>query len=79
MSVTTALRRMHDIQIGDILLETVDGRNLVLRRVARPNAEQAELLAALKLDLPERLISDVEAPVSPTPSNAPAQSGGGKM
>jgi transposase len=55
LSVATALQRMHDIQIGDILLETVDGQNLVLRRIARPNPEQAELLAALKLDLPERL------------------------
>jgi transposase len=79
MSVATALKRMHDIQIGDILLETVDGRNLVLRRIARPNAEQAELLAALKLDLPERLMSDVEASPSPPQTNTPARSGGVKM
>ncbi len=57
-----ALKRMHDVQIGDILLETTDGRNLVLRRIARPNCEQAELLAALNLNLPERLKSDVETP-----------------
>jgi transposase len=82
LSVAMALKRMHDIQIGDILLETVDGRNLVLRRVARPNAEQAELLAALKLDIPERLMSDVEAPPPPANATAPEaaqQSGGGKM
>ena len=60
MSVAAALRLMHDIQIGDILLETVDGRTLRLRRVARPNAEQAELLAALKLELPEQLCEDTE-------------------
>jgi len=60
MSVACALRLMHDIQIGDILMETVDGRTLRLRRVARPNAEQAELLAALKLELPERLCADTE-------------------
>jgi transposase len=60
MSVAVALRLMHDVQIGDILLETVEGRRLCLRRVARPNAEQAELLAGLKLELPERLCADVE-------------------
>jgi transposase len=79
LSVAMALKRMHDIQIGDILLETVDGQNLVLRRIARPNAEQAELLAALKLDLPERLVSDVEAPSGPSQTNSPGESGGGKM
>jgi transposase len=72
MSVATALKLMHDIQVGDILLETVEGRNLRLRRVARPNAEQAELLAALKLELPERLTSDVEAP-APTAATAAPQ------
>jgi transposase len=79
LSVAMALKRMHDIQIGDILLETVDGRNLVLRRIARPNPEQAELLAALKLHLPERLMTDVEAPPLPAPTPAPDQSGGGNM
>jgi hypothetical protein len=82
LSVAMALKRMHSIQIGDILLETVDGRHLVLRRVARPDAEQAELLAALKLEIPERLMSDVEAPAQPaqaTPPEAAKQSGGGKM
>jgi transposase len=78
LSVAVALKRMHDIPIGDILLETVDGQNLVLRRVARPNPEQAELLAGLKLELPERLMSDVEVPPSPAVAEA-TQSGGGKM
>jgi transposase len=68
LSVAMALKRMHDVQIGDILLETTDGRNLVLRRIARPNPDQAELLAALNLNLPERLKSDVEAPPSPAES-----------
>jgi transposase len=79
LSVAMALKRMHDIQIGDILLETTDGRNLVLRRIARPDPQQAELLAALNLDLPERLMSDVQSQPSPPGTNAPAQSGGGKM
>jgi transposase len=60
MSPAAALRIMHDVQIGDILLETTDGRKLRLRRVARPTAEQAELLAALQLSLPERMCADQE-------------------
>ncbi len=58
MSPAAALRLLHDVPIGDILLTTVEGRTLCLRRVARPNAEQAELLAALRLSLPERLCAD---------------------
>jgi transposase len=60
MSPAAALRLLHDVQIGDILLETTDGRQLRLRRVARPGAEQAELIAALGLSLPERLCADQE-------------------
>ena len=58
MSPAAALRIMHDVQIGDILLQTTEGPKLRLRRVARPNSEQAELLAALELTLPERLCAD---------------------
>jgi hypothetical protein len=60
MSPAAALRLLHDVPIGDILLTTVEGRTLRLRRIARPNGEQAELLAALKLTLPERLCADRE-------------------
>jgi hypothetical protein len=35
-----------ELRIGDILLETTDGRKLALRRVARPDPEQARILAA---------------------------------
>jgi len=58
MSPAAALRLLHDVPIGDILLTTVEGRTLRLRRVARPNGAQAELLAALQLTLPERLCAD---------------------
>jgi transposase len=58
MSPEVILRELAKIQIGDILLETVDGRQLALRRVARPMPEQARILAALKLNLPERLSPD---------------------
>jgi transposase len=58
MSPETILRELGKVQIGDILLETTDGRQLALRRVARPQPEQARILAALKLTLPERLSPD---------------------
>ena len=44
--------------VGDILLETTDARTLALRRVARPTAEPARILASLGLKLPERLSDD---------------------
>lgn len=58
MTPEVILRELSNIQIGDILLETTDGQQLALRRVARPNAEQGRILAALKLTLPERLSPD---------------------
>jgi transposase len=71
MSPAVALRIMHKVQIGDILLETTDGRQLRLRRVARPDQEQAELLAGLNLILPERICADVEVTESdPSPWRA---------
>jgi hypothetical protein len=62
MSPAAALRLLHDVLIGDILLKTTEGRTLRLRRVARPNPEQVELLAGLKLTLPERICADREVP-----------------
>lgn len=58
MTPEAILRELGRIQLGDIHLETSDGRELVLRRVARPTSEQARILAALKLELPERLSPD---------------------
>ena len=58
MTPEVILRELGQIQIGDIQLETTAGQRLALRRVARPNAEQARILAALKLELPERLSPD---------------------
>lgn len=58
MSPASLLREMARIQIGDIQLETTAGQKLALRRVARPNAEQARILEALRLKLPERLSPD---------------------
>jgi len=58
MTPEVNLRELGRIQIGDIHLQTTDGQTLVLRRVARPNAEQARILAALGLELPDRLSPD---------------------
>jgi hypothetical protein len=58
MSPEVILRELGRIPIGDILLETTEGHQLALRRVARPDAEQARILAALKLTMPERLSAD---------------------
>jgi hypothetical protein len=58
MSPEVILRELSQIQIGDILMETTAGQQLVLRRIARPNAEQQRILEALRLQLPERLSAD---------------------
>jgi hypothetical protein len=58
MTPPVILRELARIQIGDIVLETTDGQQLLLRRVARPDTEQKRILAALKLELPERLSPD---------------------
>ena len=60
MTPQVILRTLGSLPIGDILLETTDGRKLALRRVARPGPEQAKTLAARKLHLPERLTPDRE-------------------
>ena len=58
MTPEVILRELGHVAIGDILLETTDGRTLALRRVARPTAEPARILASLGLQLPERLSDD---------------------
>src|SRR5271170_4303897 len=58
MTPEVILRELAKIHIGDILLETTEGQQLALRRVARPDAEQKRLLAGLQLEIPERLSPD---------------------
>ena len=49
---------------GDVILPLVDGRELRLRRVSRPDKRQAEVLARLGVHLPERVGTDgVTGPV----------------
>jgi transposase len=58
MTPEVILRELGQVAVGDILLDTTDGRQLALRRVARPTAEPARILASLGLKLPERLSDD---------------------
>jgi hypothetical protein len=58
MTPEVILRELGEVAIGDIELETTDGRKLSLRRVARPMGEQKRILEALRLEIPERLSPD---------------------
>lgn len=58
MTPEVILRELGQIKIGDIELATTDGRQLIFRRVARPNVEQKRILDALGIDLPDRLSPD---------------------
>ena len=55
MTPQAILRELGKIKIADILLSTSDGRQLALRRIARPEPDQTRILDALGLELPERL------------------------
>jgi hypothetical protein len=70
MSPAMTLSIMHDVKIGDMRLKTTDRRKLRLRRMVRPTPEQAELLAALKLTLPERLVADRDVTETDAPADA---------
>jgi hypothetical protein len=58
MTPEVILRELGRIMIGDIELQTTDGRQLIFRRVARPDTEQKRILLALGIDMPERLSPD---------------------
>jgi transposase len=58
MTPEVVLRELSEIRIGDIELATTDGRRLVLRRVARPDAERKRILDALGIIMPERMSED---------------------
>jgi hypothetical protein len=48
------------LQSADIILPTTDGREIRLRRITQPNAEQKLLLDQLGITLPDRLSFDSE-------------------
>src|SRR3989441_1367145 len=52
-----ALALLSTLQSADIILPTTDGREIRLRRITEPTAEQKSLLHRLGLSLPERLKS----------------------
>jgi len=54
-SPRTILHELRRIQSADVVLTTVDGRDLRLRCVVRPDKAQADILDRLGLDLPQRL------------------------
>ena len=50
-----ALALLSTLQSADIILPTTDGREIRLRRITEPTAEQRSLLQQLNLSLPDRL------------------------
>ena len=55
LSPTKALDLLSTLQSADIVLPTTDGRQIRLRRITEPDAEQKSLLHQLRLRLPDRL------------------------
>jgi transposase len=60
-----ALALLSTLQNADIVLPTTDGREIRLRRITEPTAEQKSLLHRLGLSLPERLKSLTKCSVDP--------------
>jgi transposase len=50
-----ALALLSTLQSADIILPTTDGRQIRLRRITEPTAEQKSLLQQLRISLPDRL------------------------
>src|SRR5438477_5141129 len=55
LSPMRALALLSMLQSADIILPTTDGREIRLRRITEPTAEQRSLLHQLQLSLPDRL------------------------
>jgi hypothetical protein len=53
------LSAVSTIKSGDVILPLIDGRELRLRHVSRPDQAQAELLTRLGVHLPERVGTDL--------------------
>src|SRR6266705_992849 len=63
LSAMKALALLSTLQSADIVLPTTDGREIRLRRVTEPTAEQKSLLQRLGFSLPDRLESNRECSV----------------
>jgi hypothetical protein len=55
MAKPVALKRLAELYSVDIVLPTVEGREIWLRRITKLNDEQQRILHQLQLQLPERL------------------------
>ena len=60
LSPSKALASLGTLVSADIVLPTTDGREIRLRRVTTPSAEQKQLLDQLGITIPERLSFDQE-------------------
>ena len=60
-----ALSLLSTLQSADIVLPTTDGREIRLRRITEPTADQRSLLQQLGLALPDRLERNRECSVDP--------------
>jgi len=52
-----ALALLYKLRSAGIVLPTADGREIRLRRITEPDADQESVLHQLRLSLPERLKS----------------------
>ena len=55
LSPRQALAQLATLQSADIVLPTTDGREIRLRRVAKPTSDQQRLLDQLEITIPEHL------------------------
>ena len=65
MSPMKALALLSTLQSADIVLPTTDGREIRLRRITEPTADQQSLLQQLGVSLPDRLEFNRECSVDP--------------
>jgi hypothetical protein len=54
-SPAQALKRLSELYSADIVLPTVEGREIWLRRISKREDDQERLLQQLRVELPERL------------------------
>jgi transposase len=66
LSPGKALALLGTLVSADIVLPTTDGREIRLRRVTTPSAEQKQLLAQLGISVPDRLSFDQECSADST-------------
>ena len=66
ISPMRALALLSTLQSADIVLPTTDGREIRLRRITEPTAEQKSLLRQLGISLPEHLQFNRECSVDST-------------